>query len=119
MTAPERTPGRARSTGDSLATTLLSIVTVLAGCGSLQLSLFFAMAADACTSIPCGGDGVIGLAYLVTWGGAAVAMWLTFGGITKASRRQQPTWPWPVAGLALIVGTFVAGLLLANSLFQH
>jgi hypothetical protein len=62
---------------------------------------------------------VILSAYLITWGGAAAAMWLTFGGITKASRRHQPTWPWPVAGLALIIATFIAGLLLANSLFYH
>jgi hypothetical protein len=54
MSAPQSTPGRGHSTGSSTATALLSVVTVLAGCGSLYLSLFFAMAADACSSIRAG-----------------------------------------------------------------
>jgi hypothetical protein len=116
MTRPTPTPGRSHATDSAAATSLLSIATILAGCGSLFLSLFFAMVGDSCTSSPCGGGGVIGLAYLTTWGGAGTAMWLTFSGITKASRAGRETWPWPLAGLALVIGTFIAGMLIASSL---
>jgi hypothetical protein len=119
MTPPKPAPGRSHATDSAAATSLLSVVTILAGCGSLFLSLIFAMAGDSCTSSPCGGDGVLGAAYLITWGGAGTAMWLTFSGITKASRAGRATWPWPAAGLALVIGTFIAGLLLANSLIGH
>lgn len=117
MTVPTPAPGPRPAPGSTNTTALLSAVTVLAGCGSLYLSLMFALAGDSSSYQARGGDAVLLLAYVVTWAGAATAMWLTFRGITKASRRRQPTWPWPVAGLALIGATFVAGLLIANSLF--
>jgi hypothetical protein len=119
MTAPAPMSAPQRSTVGGVATGALSAVAIVAGCGSFYLSMLFAMASDACSTSKCGGDGVLGLAYLITWGGVAAAMWLTFSGIGRASRHGRATWLWPAAGLLLIIATFIAGLMVANSLFTH
>lgn len=114
MTAPRPRPEHAPSKNDALIAGLLSAAALLAGCGSLFLSLFFAMAGDACMSNQCGNDLVMLLAYLITWGGVAAALWLTFAGSARASRRGEPTWPFPAAAIALIIGTFIAGAVVAS-----
>jgi hypothetical protein len=112
VTAPR--PACSPSKNDALIAGLLSAAALLAGCGSVFLSLFFAMAGDSCMSDRCGNDLVILLAYLITWGGAAAALWFAFSGSARASRRGERTWPFPAAAIVVIIGTFIAGAMVAS-----
>jgi hypothetical protein len=120
VTVPRPRPGHAPSKNDALIAGLLSAAALLAACGSGFLSLFFAMAGDACVSTAASGcrrggsDLVMLLAYVITWGGAAGSLRFAFGQSAKASRRGERTWPFPAAAIALIVGTFIAGAMVAS-----
>ena len=79
--------------------------------------MFFAMATDSC------GDqcsySALTAAYLVTWGGVAVAVIVAASGVILAAVRGATMWIWPTLALALIVVALVTGALLANSVMHH
>jgi hypothetical protein len=114
VTAPRPRPGHGPSKNDALIAGLLSAAAVLAGAASLYLSLFFAMAGDACMSNQCGNGLVILAAYLIAWGGVAAAGWLTFFRSARSAQRGEPTWPYPAAAIVVIIGTFIAGAMVAS-----
>lgn len=105
---------RRRIDADRRAAQGFSAAAVLAACASGWLSLGFAMAGDGCVSGSCPRAWLGGLAYLVTWGGIAGGATLVVLG--SSQRRRYPIRWWPAAGLAMIVVTFVGGLLLANAM---
>jgi hypothetical protein len=61
---------------------------------------------------------LIGLAYLITWGGIAAAA-VAFTGVTLASKRGRPMWIWPTLALVMILAAAVIGAFTANSVIPH
>jgi hypothetical protein len=52
----------------------------------------------------------IGWAYLVWWGGIAVAAWIAVVGVVVAAVRGRVMWIWPTVALVLIVVAAAGGL---------
>ena len=109
-----RANARARhSPIDIVITTVMSVLAAAAGLGSFCYSLFFAMATDACDTPALAA--AIGWAYVVVWGGIAIAVIMTVAGIIIAAVRGRFMWIWPTLALGLIVVSFVIGVLLIGS----
>ncbi len=103
-----------RSPADRIATVVLATVTVLATLTSLFFSPFFVMATDSCGHDNC-RDSLVTWAWVVTWGGAAVAAVVAVGGMIASARRRTTMWVWPALALLLVVATFLIGAVLASS----
>lgn len=112
---PERPAPRPAS--DRLITMLMSVLAVLAAVGSVGLSPFFVMATDACGPDNC-DDSKLTWAFVVTWGGVAVAAVVGVVGLIRAARRGTVMWIWPTVALALVVATFGWGFALAVSVLS-
>ena len=95
----------------------MSAVAGIAAVGSLWFSLFFAMATDSCGE-QCNYTALTA-AYLVAWGGVAVAVVVAAAGIVVAAVRGRVMWIWPTLALLLIVAALLIGMLLANSVMHH
>ena len=78
------------------------------------LSLFFAMATDSC-STKC-NTGYGNWAYPVTWGGIALSLLPASVGVTLAAVRRSIMWVWPALGLVIVVGSFIAGAALTETI---
>lgn len=113
MTPPSG-PHPHRSVADRLATVVLAAMAVLATLASLFFSPFFVMATDSCGHQNC-RDSLITWAYVVTWGGVALAAVVGVAGMIAAARRHTRMWVWPALALLLVVVTFVIGAQLASS----
>ena len=100
--------------GDTLATAALGALAALAAAGAVLFSPFFVMATDSCGSDNCDMSRIT-MAYVVTWGGVVFAAVIAVLGIVRASRRHRPMWPWPIAALVVVVGSFALGAFLATS----
>lgn len=95
---------------------LLSALAVLAAIASVKYSGLFVLAIDACGPDNCGSTLV--WAYVVTWGGVALAAIVLIAGLWRSTRRGTGMWIWPVLALVLVGVTFAGGYVLANSLFS-
>lgn len=102
------------SAADRTATVIAAVLAVLAAAGSVLLSPFFVMTTDGCGPDNC-HMAALTWAYVVTWGGVALAAVVAVIGMVRATRRGTPMWIWPVVALALVVVTFGVGFLLAAS----
>lgn len=91
----------------------MSMVAAVAALGSLWYSLFFSMATDSCG--PQCNYTTMGLAYLVAWGGIAIAVIGGITGLIIAARRGRIMWIWPTLALVVIVLALVSGAWLASS----
>jgi uncharacterized BrkB/YihY/UPF0761 family membrane protein len=120
MTAPHdiQPQQTQRSTTDIIATVAAWLLAVIAAGLSLAVSPLFTMAAD-----PCGADNcnthALDWAYVITWGGIALAAILGLGGTVFAAVRHRRMWVWPTAALALVIVAFVIGTALAGSVHPH
>ncbi len=110
-------PSARHSTTDIVVTVIVFAVAALAGLGLIWGSFFFALAADSCQS-PCDGSPIT-WAYLVTWGGTAIAAVIAVVGVTIAAARGRLMWLWPTLALGLIVVAGGAGVLLVNSFMSR
>ena len=110
MTAPEHS----RRPGDTVATAVLGALAVLAAAGAVLVSPFFVMATDSCGSDNCDMSRIT-LAYVVTWGGVALAAAIAVLGIVRAARRHRTMWHWPAVALAMVAVSFALGAYLATS----
>lgn len=110
------TPPR-RPASDRVATVFTSVLAVLAGAGSVMISPFFVMTTDACGADNCNLTWLT-WAYVVTWGGVAVAAVVAVAGMVRAARRGTVMWIWPVVAVALVAVSFGVGFLLAASVLQ-
>jgi hypothetical protein len=115
MATPSNPP---HSTADRAATVVTAILAVLTAGASVMLSPFFVMATDACGSDNCDLSR-LNWAYVVTWGGVALAVVVAVAGVVRAARRGTVMWIWPVVAIALVVVTFGLGFLLATSVLQQ
>lgn len=106
-----------RPVSDRLATVLTAVLALLAGAGSVLISPFFVMTTDACGPDNC-NFAWLTWAYVVTWGGVAVAAVVAVAGVVRAARRGTVMWIWPVVAVALVALTFGIGFLLAASVLQ-
>jgi hypothetical protein len=93
--APDHPP---RPASDRVATVFAALLAILAGAGSVMLSPFFVMATDACGADNCNLDRLT-WAYVVTWGGVALAAVVAVAGVVRAARRGTAMWIWPVVGV--------------------
>ncbi len=93
---------------------VLTLLALLAGLVSLFFSPFFVMSTDACGHADC-RDSLVTWAYVVTWGGLALAAAVGVGGMIRAARRRSRMWVWPASALVLVVATFAIGAGLASS----
>lgn len=107
-------PPAHHSTGDRVATVIAAVVAVLAAAGSVMFSAFFVMTTDGCGPDNCHMT-MLTWAYVVTWGGVALAALIAVIGMIRAARRGTAMWIWPAAAIALVVVTFGLGFLLAAS----
>lgn len=110
MTAPEHR----RTAGDTIATVVLAVLAVLAAIAAVLISPFFVMATDACGPDNCDMSELT-MAYVMTWGGVALAALLGVIGTVRAARRHTTLWHWPAAALALVIAGFAIGALFAMS----
>jgi hypothetical protein len=108
---------RRHSVVDITITSILSAVAGITALGSLWFSLLFAMATDSCGK-QC-NYAALNAAYLVMWGGVAVAVIVAAAGTIVAAVRGRVMWIWPTLALGLIVAALVIGMLLANSIMHH
>lgn len=102
------------SAADRTATVIAAVMSLLAAAGSVLLSPFFVMTTDGCGPNNCHMSALT-WAYVVTWGGVALAALVAVVGTVRAIRRGTAMWIWPVVALALVVVTFGLGFLLAVS----
>jgi len=109
-------PRRQLNPVDTLLTWLLSAaLVVVAGVGFVW-SLFAGMVTDRCSgSVPECSDGLIGVAYLVAWGGMGIAGVVTYKGVRAAVARQGVAFVWPCVGLLIVAACLVCGGMLLNS----
>ena len=110
-------PPRRHSVVDVTITSILSVVAALAALATLAFSMFFAMATDSCGE-QC-NYSTLNNAYLVTWGGVAVAVLLGVSGVLVAAVRGRLMWIWPTLALVLIAASAFAGAMFANAVMQH
>ena len=97
---------------DKYQTFEYDVVVVGAGGAGLRAAIE-ASAQGARTALVC--KSLLGKAHTVmAEGGVAAALWLTFARSARASRRGERTWPFPAAAIALIIGTFIAGAVVAS-----
>ena len=106
-----------RRSSDQVLTILMSALAVLAAVGSVGFSLFFVMATDACGPDNCDQSKLTG-AYVVTWGGVALAALVAVVGAIRAARRGTTMWIWPALALVLVGATLAWGFALAASVLS-
>ena len=111
-------PEHPRSAGDTLATVVIGVLAVLAAVVSVGISPFFVMTTDACGPDNC-HLSLLTLAYVVTWGGIAVAALVGVIGAVRAARRGPRTWVWAATALAIVVASFGIGALLAVAVMPN
>ena len=80
---------RRHSVVDITITSIVSAVAGIAALGSLWFSLFFAMATDSCGE-QC-NYAALNAAYLVTWGGVAVAVIVAAAGNATPIKQSRVT----------------------------
>lgn len=105
-----------RSTSDTVATILLWIALVVVGGVGGFFSLFAVMATDRCggSDDPCNYT-TINAAFMVAWGGLALAAAVALGGTIWAASKKTTMFVWPLIGLVLVVVALVLGTALLNA----
>lgn len=88
---------------------LLGLVAAYATC-------FFAFAADSCGANNC-NDSYLGAAFIVSWGGTAVALVGSLVMIIVAAMKRWYMWYWPILAGILIVASFAGGVALASQVY--
>jgi len=104
---------------DVVVTVLLFAVLVLAASASFYVSLFFAMATDACYSDSDCNEDLVGTAYAVAWGGVFVGVVGAIVGTVVAACMRIWMWIWPLLGTLIIVVVFFVGLSFADAVMTH
>ena len=104
-------PAKRRSMADIVITSVMFVVAFLAAVYAFFTSAFWAMGWAECETC----DPPLGMAYLATWGGIAVATVIAVLGVVLAAARGRVMWIWPTVALGLIVVGYVIGFeLLAH-----
>ncbi|ORV66748.1 hypothetical protein AWC09_19390 [Mycolicibacter hiberniae] len=98
-----------------IGASLLAVLLLLA-CGlGWVYSMFAGMVTTQCTDAHQCSDSLIGAAYLVSWGGMAVAIVTTLVGMSYCARTRRTMLTWPALGWAIFLVTFVGGGFLLDA----
>jgi hypothetical protein len=75
------------------------------------------MGTDSCsvTDAGCNTDALF-YAVVATWGGVALAVVGATVGTIVSGLRHRSTWLWPLIGLAVVLVSFVGGLVLVGQM---
>ncbi len=92
----------------------MSALAAVAGFGSFAFSWFFVMATDSCGPDNC-HESRLWMAYVLTWGGIAIAVIVAVAGMIRAARRGTALWVWPALAVLLIGLTWAGGAALATA----
>ncbi|MFI6171081.1 hypothetical protein ACIBCN_30180 [Nocardia sp. NPDC051052] len=103
-------------TWDLVLAIVLYSCAALLGLVAAYATLFFAFAADSCGANNC-NDGYLGAAFIVSWGGTALALVGSLIMIIVAGMKRWYMWYWPVLAAIMIVGSFAAGVALASQVY--
>jgi hypothetical protein len=108
-------PRRPFSTVDLVLTPLLGVALLLGSAATFAFSGFAVMATDGCGGTPERCDfSTINTAYVVAWGGIALALVVGVLGIIIAAVKRKPMFIWPAVGLVILVAAAVIGGYLLN-----
>ncbi|MEV6556735.1 hypothetical protein AB0M22_13525 [Nocardia sp. NPDC051756] len=110
---PQQPPQR---TWDLVLTIVLYSGAAVLGMLAAYATVFFAFAADACGTNNC-NDSYLGAAFIVSWGGTAIALVGSLIMIIVAGLKRWYMWYWPVLAALLIVGSFAGGVALASQVY--
>ncbi|KAA8890388.1 hypothetical protein F3087_03575 [Nocardia colli] len=113
---PRPTPQPPQRTWDLVLTIVLYSCAALLGMLAAYATIFFAFAADACGPKNC-NDSYLGAAFIVSWGGTAVALVGSLVMIVIAGLKRWYMWYWPVLAALLIVASFAGGVALASQVY--
>ncbi|MFB8276158.1 hypothetical protein [Nocardia colli] len=113
---PQPTPRPPQRTWDLVLTIVLYSCAALLGVLAAYATIFFAFAADACGPKNC-NDSYLGAAFIVSWGGTAVALVGSLVMIVIAGLKRWYMWYWPVLAAILIVASFAGGVALASQVY--
>ncbi|MFI7001206.1 hypothetical protein [Nocardia sp. NPDC050175] len=110
------TPQPQQRTWDLVLTIVLYSCAALLGLLAAYATLFFAFATDACGTNNC-NDSYLGAAFIVSWGGTALALVGSLVMIIVAGLKRWYMWYWPVLAALLIVASFASGVALASHVY--
>ncbi|WP_433660545.1 hypothetical protein ACQPW1_47800 [Nocardia sp. CA-128927] len=110
------TPQPQQRTWDLVLTIVLYSCAALLGLLAAYATVFFAFAADACGANNC-NDSYLGAAFIVSWGGTALALVGSLIMIIVAGLERWYMWYWPVLAAVLIVASFFGGVALASQVY--
>lgn len=113
---PQPTPRPQQRTWDLVLTIVLYSCAAVLGMLAAYATIFFAFAADACGTNNC-NDGYLGAAFIVSWGGTALALVGSLVMIVVAGLKRWYMWYWPVLAVLLIVASFAGGVALAAQVY--
>jgi hypothetical protein len=103
-------PRKPFSTADLVLTPLLGVGLLLGCAASFVYSGFAVMATDGCGGTPERCDfTLINTAYVVAWGGIALALLVALVGIIISAVKRKPMFIWPAIGLVILVAAMVVG----------
>ena len=118
MTQPTAGPPTSRTNTTNVVLTVIFFV-LLAGAAfvAVLLSAFFVMASDSCgaTAVTCNTDWIV-YAYIVVWGGVALALVGATVGTILGGLRHRATWMWPLIGIVVVVASFIAGFIVLGQM---
>lgn len=97
---------------DTIATVVLSLALLAAAGAALFMSPFLVMATDSAGDKP--RTGMLGWAFVVTWGGVAAGVIGAAVGVLRSVRSDTTMWWWPALGIAVVGASFALGGLLAT-----
>ncbi|MFF3221593.1 hypothetical protein ACFYV7_02255 [Nocardia suismassiliense] len=111
-------PAQPHTRPQTRAWDLALALTLYAGAAALGLvaayfTVFFAFVTDSCGPNNC-RDGYLGAAFLVSWGGTALALLGALIMIIVAAVKRWYMWYWPVLAALMIVASFLGGVALAS-----
>ena len=103
-----------RPAWDRALAVLFSALAGITAFGSFAFSWFFVMATDSCGPNDC-HESRLWMAYVLTWGGIAVAVVGAIVGMVRAAQRGTALWIWPLLAVVVIGLTWAGGAALATS----
>ncbi|MFI6042159.1 hypothetical protein ACIA8C_11025 [Nocardia sp. NPDC051321] len=113
---PQQSPQPQQRTWDLVLAIVLYSGAALLGLVAAYATCFFAFAADSCGANNC-NDSYLGAAFIVSWGGTALALVGALIMIIVAAMKRWYMWYWPVLAAIMIVGSFAAGVALASQVY--
>ncbi|MBF6212889.1 hypothetical protein IU433_29960 [Nocardia puris] len=111
MTYPP-TAQRPVRTWDAVLSVVLYSVAALLGALAAYITVFFVMAAGACSTESTCDEGLIVIAMILSWGGTALAILGIPLALLIAALKRWTMWWWGALANVLVIATFFGGVAL-------